>query len=233
MAVKIFADGANLSDMLEHHNGNNAISGFTTNPSLMRQAGITDYETFAKEILTHITDAPISFEVFSDELEEMENQARKIATWGKNVYVKIPVTNTKGKSTSAIVKSLSNSGVQVNITAIFTIKQVTEIVNHLSADTPSVISIFAGRIANTGTDPMPIMREAVNIASQLPRCEILWASTREALNIIQAKQCGCHIITVPFDILKVMKNFGKNLSEYSLETVKMFYKDAKAAGYRL
>jgi len=233
MAIEIFADGANLSEMLEHYNTNDAISGFTTNPSLMRKAGVTDYEAFAKEILSHITEAPISFEVFSDDIEEMEKQARKIADWGKNVYIKIPITNTKGESTAAIVKSLSAEGVQLNITAIFTIEQVTETVNNLSASTPSIISVFAGRIADTGVDPMPIMQEAVTVASSLPHCEVLWASTREALNIKQAEQCRCHIITVPFNILKTMKNFSKDLSEYSLETVKNFHEDAKAAGYQL
>ena len=190
-------------------------------------------EAFAKEVLSHISEAPISFEVFSDDIEEMEKQARKIADWGKNVYIKIPITNTKGESTAAIVKSLSAEGVQLNITAIFTIEQVTETVNNLSASTPSIISVFAGRIADTGIDPMPIMQESVTITSPLPHCEVLWASTREALNIKQAEQCRCHIITVPFDILKTMKNFNKGLSEYSLETVKNFHEDAKAAGYQL
>ncbi len=233
MAIKIFADGANLEDMIKHFNDNPDITGFTTNPSLMRKAGVTDYEAFAKDVLKQVTEAPISFEVFSDDLDEMERQAEKIATWGKNVYVKIPITNTKGESTARIVKSLSDKGVQLNITALFTLIQVEEIVQNLNPSTPSVISVFAGRIANTGVDPMPIMKESVQLASKLEFCEILWASTREALNIKQAEACGCQIITVPFDILKTIKHFGRDLTEYSLETVKMFYNDASEAGYKL
>jgi len=233
MAIKIFADGANLQDMIQHFNDNPDITGFTTNPTLMKKAGVKDYEAFAKDVLTHITEAPISFEVFSDDFDEMEKQAEKIATWGKNVYIKIPITNTKGEPTTRIVKSLSDKGIQLNITALFTLIQVEEIVENLNPSTPSVISIFAGRIANTGVDPMPIMKESVLLASKLEFCEILWASTREALNIKQAEECGCHIITVPYDILKATKNFGRDLTDYSLETVKMFYDDAQAAGYTL
>jgi len=233
MAIKIFANSADFTSMLDHHNGDSTVSGFTTNPSLMRKAGICDYKAFAKEILTHITEAPISFEVFSDELDEMERQAREITTWGKNVYIKIPVTNTKSISTAPIIKTLSAEGIQLNITALFTIEQVSEVVKHLNADTPSIISVFAGRIADVGVDPIPTMKETVKIAAHLPKCEVLWASTREALNIVHAEQCGCDIITVPFNIIKNLKNFGTDLSECSLDTVKKFHKDAEAAGYEL
>lgn len=233
MKVKIFADGANLADMLAHHGNGSPVCGFTTNPTLMRKAGITDYEAFAREVLSRITDLPVSFEVFSDELPEMERQARKIATWGSNVYVKIPVTNTKGVSTAPVVQSLSSSGVQVNVTAVFTIPQVKEIIASLSTETASIISIFAGRIANAGVDPMPIMRKAVELAKSLPKCEILWASPREAFNVIQAEECGCHIITLTPDLLATLKMFGKDLHAYSLETVRMFYRDAQSAGYKL
>jgi transaldolase len=233
MKVKIFADGANLSDMLAHYGNGSLVSGFTTNPTLMRKAGIADYQAFAKEVLSRIRDLPVSFEVFSDDLPEMERQARKIAAWGPNVYVKIPVTNTKGFSTAPVVKSLSCSGVQVNVTAVFTIPQVKEIAGSLAADVPSIISIFAGRIANAGVDPLPIMKKAVELAKPLPKCEILWASPREALNVIQAEECGCHIITMTPDLLSAMKTFGKDLHEYSLETVQMFYRDAQSARYTL
>jgi transaldolase len=233
MKVKIYADGANLSDMLAYYGNGSRVSGFTTNPTLMKKAGITDYEAFAKEVLSRISDLPVSFEVFSDELPEMERQARKIASWGQNVYVKIPVTNTQGVSTAPVVRSLSSCGVQVNVTAVFTIPQVKGIIGGLAADTPSIISIFAGRIANAGVDPMPIMKKAVELAKPLQNCEILWASPREALNIIQAEECGCHIITVTPDILSTLKTFGKDLHQYSLETVQMFYRDAQSAGYTL
>lgn len=233
MKIKIFSDGANFQEMLTCYRNDKHISGFTTNPTLMRKAGIANYESFAREVLATITDLPISFEVFSDELPEMERQAKKIATWGKNVYVKIPVTNTKKVSTAPILKNLSESGVKLNVTAVFTVNQVRQVVDSLFPGTPSIISIFGGRIANAGIDPMPIMKEAVAIAKHLPQCEILWASPREAFNIVQAEQCGCHIITVTPDILKTMKSFGKDLEQFSLETVQMFYNDAGAAGYKL
>lgn len=233
MKIKIYADGANVSEMLAYYGNGSKVSGFTTNPTLMRKAGIADYEAFAKEVLTRIPDLPVSFEVFSDELPEMERQARKITSWGANVYVKIPVTNTKGVSTTPILMSLSSSGVQVNVTAVFTVPQVKEVIAHLWPETPSIISIFAGRIANAGVDPMPIVKKAVELAKPLPKCEILWASTREAFNIIQAEECGCHIITVTPDILATLKTFGKDLHDYSLETVQMFYRDAQTAGYTL
>jgi len=233
MKVKIFADGANLSDMLAYYGSGGVVSGFTTNPTLMRKAGISDYEAFAKEVLASIPDLPVSFEVFSDELPEMEKQARKIASWGANVYVKIPVTNTRGMFTDPILQTLSSTGVKINVTAVFTIAQVKEVVKNLSSETPSIISIFAGRIANAGVDPMPIMKRAVELAKPLPKCEILWASPREALNVVQAEECGCHIITMTPDILATLKTFGKDLHQYSLETVQMFYRDAQSAGYTL
>ena len=231
-SIKIFSDGANLSDMLGSY-CTGLVQGFTTNPTLMHKAGIGDYQAFAAEVLASIPDLPISFEVFSDDLDEMERQARTIASWGPNVFVKIPVTNTEGVSTTPIIRSLSASGVQVNVTAVFTIHQVKQIIQCLSPETASIISIFAGRIANTGVDPMPIMRRAVELAASLPLCEILWASPREVLNVIQAEQCGCHIITVTPDLLAGLKTIGKDLTEYSLDTVKMFHDDARAAGYTL
>ena len=232
ISIKLFADGANLEDMLTAQ-ASGKISGFTTNPTLMRKAGVKDYAAFAKQVLAKIKDAPISFEVFSDELPEMERQAREIATWGANVYVKIPVTNTKGEFTGPIIASLSRDGIKLNVTAIFTLEQVHDVVQALDARTPSVISIFAGRIANAGQDPMPIMRASVAIARKLPQAEVLWASPREALNILQAQECGCHIITMTPDLIKATSTFGKDLAEFSLETVQMFYDDAKAAGYSL
>lgn len=232
MKIKIFADGANLQDMLASYRGG-MVQGFTTNPTLMRKAGISNYESFAREVLATITDLPISFEVFSDELPEMEKQARKIASWGRNVYVKIPVTNTQQISTAPIIQSLSRDGIKLNVTALFTLTQTSEVLQALSSETPSIISIFAGRIANAGVDPTPIMREAVSMARRSPQCEILWASPREALNVVQADECGCHIITVTSDILSTMKSFGKDLSQFSLETVQLFYRDAQSAGYTL
>ncbi len=232
LTIKLFADGADLDEMVKAYESGN-IQGFTTNPTLMRAAGITDYVAFAKKVLEKITDLPISFEVFSDELDEMERQAKLIAEWGDNVYVKIPVTNTKGVSTAPIIESLSKAGVKLNVTAVFTEAQVEWITEALDAGTPSVISVFAGRVANTGRDPMPHMKRAVEIAKKNPKAEVLWASPREALNIIQAQECGCHIITATPSILGQVKNFGKDLSQFSLETVKMFYDDASSAGYTL
>jgi transaldolase len=232
VSIKLFADGANLDDMLAAR-ASGKVSGFTTNPTLMRKAGVKDYAAFAREVLAKIEDAPISFEVFSDDLPEMERQAREIATWGDNVYVKIPVTNTKGTFTGPIISSLSRDGVKLNVTAIFTLEQVHEVVQALDPATPSVISVFAGRIANAGLDPMPIMRASVAIAAKLPKAEVLWASPREALNVLQAQECGCHIITMTPDLIKATSTFGKDLAEFSLETVQMFFDDAKAAGYSL
>ena len=224
--IKVFADGADINDMLKAYNSG-SVSGFTTNPTLMKKSGITDYMAFAKEALQNITDMPISFEVFSDELEEMETQAYKLRDLAENVYVKIPVTNTKGVPTYDLINKLTSSGVKVNVTAIFTENQIKNVSENIKNSTPSVISIFAGRIANTGIDPEPIMKFAVDLTRGNPEKEILWASPREALNIIQAERCGCDIITVTPDILKAMDTFGKDLDEFSLETVKMFYDDSR------
>ena len=230
--IKLYADGADLNGMIEEYKKGIA-SGFTTNPTLMKKAGVKSYEDFAKAALKAIPDLPISFEVFSDDLPGMEREARKIAGWGKNVYIKIPVTNTRGESTAPLVKKLSHDGLKLNVTAILTLDQVKTVANALSPDTPSIVSVFAGRIADTGRDPMPIMKEAVKILTPLPKTELLWASTRELLNLIQAESCGCHIITITNDILKKVPQVGKDLDQLSLETVQMFYSDAQSAGYKI
>ncbi len=232
LKIKIFADGADIESIRKLYSQPN-IQGFTTNPTLMRQAGIQDYKAFAFEVLKIVTDRPVSFEVFADDINEMEKQAIEIATWGKNVNVKIPITNTKGESTASLVKRLSSQGIICNVTAIFTISQLQEIVNVLDPKTPAILSIFAGRIADTGFDPVPLMLEAVNIAKSKPLSEILWASPRELLNIFQADEVGCHIITVTPDLIKKLNGVGKDLAQFSLETVEMFYRDAKAAGYTI
>ena len=232
LRVKIFADGADKSGMLDMA-AKPFIKGLTTNPTLMAKAGITDYEAFARDILTHITDKPVSLEVFSDEIDEMERQALKIAGWGPNVYVKIPITNTKGQSTCALVKRLADQGVKVNVTALMTLAQVRDVVAHLHDDVPSCISVFAGRIADTGIDPLPLMQAAVALAAINRHAELIWASPRELLNIFQADAIGCQIITVTNDILKKLSNVGYDLDSYSLDTVKMFYNDATQAGFRL
>lgn len=230
--IKLFADGASLEDFTRLHEGGQ-VAGFTTNPTLMRRAGVTDYEAFAQALLARIPDAPISFEVFSDEFEDMKRQALKIAAWGDNVYVKVPITNTKGESSLPMVRELAAAGVKVNVTAILTLEQVAATVEALADDVPAVVSVFAGRIADTGVDPMPIMRAAVAMAARKPHAEVLWASVREVLNIYQARDCGCHIITSTPDVLKKLSMSGKDLAELSLETVAMFYDDAKAAGFQL
>ena len=231
--VKIFADGADKKGMLEL-NANPLITGMTTNPTLMRKAGIHDYETFAREILQHITEKPISFEVFSDEFSEMRRQALKIKGWAKNVYVKIPITNTRDESSLPLVRELALEGVKLNVTAILTLEQVAGVAKVLNSKVPAVVSVFAGRIADTGVDPMPQMRESKKLLAGLPQAELLWASVREVLNIFQADDCGCAIVTVPHDILaKTMKTTGMDLKKLSLDTVKMFAVDAKAAGFSL
>ena len=230
--VKVFADGADKADILRLY-ANPDIKGFTTNPTLMRKAGITDYEAFAKDILSHIQDRPISFEVFSDDLPEMERQALKIAAWGANVYVKIPVTNTLGQPTYDLQHRLAGQKVQLNVTALMTLDQVRHVSSALENHAPSNISVFAGRIADTGVDPLPVMTEAVEIMRRFPKQELIWASPRELLNIFHAESVGCHIITVTADVLKKLSLVGKNLDEYSLETVKMFREDAVAAGFNL
>lgn len=232
LSVRIFADGADLKGMLEMY-GQPHIKGFTTNPTLMRKAGVTDYRAFAREVLHAIPDRPISFEVFSDEFDEMERQAREIATWGRNVYVKIPVTNTRRESSCHLVQRLSQAGVKVNVTAIFSMAQVRDVVNVLAGGAPSCVSVFAGRIADTGYDPVPLMTEAVGVVRSVPTAELIWASPRELLNIFQADAIGCHIITVTSDILKKLPLVGFDLEEFSLDTVKMFHNDATQAGFRL
>jgi transaldolase len=230
--VKIFADGAEKDGMLEMY-ANPLISGFTTNPTLMRKAGIADYESFAKEILSLIPDRPISFEVFADEFNEMESQAQAIARWGRNVYVKIPVTNTKGKASTELVHRLSQDGIQVNVTALTTLEQVENIAQALRGGARSNISIFAGRIADTGVDPVPMMTSAVAMVRDNPEIELIWASPRELLNIFHADAVGCHIITVTNDILKKLALVGKDLATYSLDTVKMFFDDACASRFTI
>jgi transaldolase len=209
------------------------IKGFTTNPTLMRKAGIADYAAFARQVLAAIPDRPISFEVFSDEFADMERQARAIATWGGHVYVKIPVTNTRREPAYDLVRRLSHAGVKVNVTAIMTLDQVRSVTDALVGGAPSNVSVFAGRIADTGRDPVPHMRAALDIMAKAPTAELIWASPRELLNVFQAHEMGCHIITVTNDILKKLSLVGKDLDDYSLETVKMFYDDASAAGFRV
>ncbi|MDO8589699.1 MAG: transaldolase [bacterium] len=230
LKIKLFADGADLTGMKEMY-ANPLIKGFTTNPTLMRKAGVTDYKAFAKEVLATISDRPVSFEVFADDFDEMEAQARVIASWGDNVYVKIPVTNTTGESSGPLIERLSHAGVKLNVTALLTLEQVKAVTEHLSPGTPAIISVFAGRIADTGVDPMPLMQQAVEIMRARPKAELIWASPRELLNVFQADSVGCHIITATNDILKKLSLVGKDHDVYSLETVRMFYDDAKAAGY--
>lgn len=230
--VKIFADGADRAGMLEMY-GKPLIKGLTTNPTLMRKAGIANYESFARDILKLITDKPISLEVFSDDFDEMERQAKKIASWGQNVYVKIPVTNTKREVSYPLLKRLSDRGIKLNVTALMTSAQVKDVVAHLNPEVPACVSVFAGRIADTGRDPRPIMAESVKIAAHHPLCELIWASPRELLNIFDADAVGCHIITVTNDILKKLPLIDYSLDDYSLDTVKMFHSDAAQAGYQL
>ena len=230
--IKLFADGADKYGMLEMYD-NPRIDGFTTNPTLMRKAGITDYAAFAKDILQSIPDKPISFEVFADELAEMKRQALEIKAWGANVYVKIPVMNTNRVSTAGLIRSLSQAGVQLNITAILTLDQVEEVANALSGGSPAFVSIFAGRVADTGVDPIPLMKSALERLKPVANAELLWASPREVLNVYQAEAIGCHIITATNDLLKKLNLKEKNLTDYSQETVQMFYNDAQAAGYQL
>jgi transaldolase len=233
LRVKLYADGADEKGMLEL-NANPLIKGMTTNPSLMRKAGIKDYESFAKQILKSVTSKSISFEVFSNEFPEMKRQALKISSWGKNVYAKIPITNTRGESSLPLVKELAGQGIQLNITAILTLDQVRGVAQALNPKVPAIVSVFAGRIADTGVDPMPEMRECKKILKDLPQAELLWASVREVLNIFQSDECGCEIVTVPHDILhKALKTVGIDLPTVSLDTVKTFDVDAKAAGFTL
>jgi transaldolase len=230
--VKIFADGADKNGMLEMY-AKPYIKGLTTNPTLMKKAGVRDYKAFAMDILAAISDKPISFEVFSDDFTEMERQALEIANWGDNVYVKIPVTNTQSQPAYELVRNLSRAGVKLNVTALMTLDQVRGVVEVLDAAVPSYISVFAGRIADTGIDPVKLMATSVEIMKQKPLSELIWASPRELLNIFQANDIGCHVITVTNDILKKLDLVGYDLDQYSLDTVKMFYNDAVAAGFKL
>ena len=232
LKVKIFADGADKAGMLEMY-AKPFVKGLTTNPTLMKKAGITDYRAFCKEILTSIKDKPLSFEVFSDDFSEMERQAMEFASWGDNVYVKIPVTNTKQEACYALVKKLAAQKVKLNVTALMTLDQVRDVVASLDPNVPSYVSVFAGRVADTGFDPVPMMTKSVEILKAAPASELIWASPRELLNIFQADEIGCHVITVTNDILKKLSLVGYDLDEYSLDTVKMFYKDAVEAGFKL
>jgi transaldolase len=232
LKVKLFADGADKAAMLALYR-NPLIKGFTTNPTLMRKAGIADYEAFARDILSEIRERPISLEVFADEFDEMERQARLITTWGPNVYVKIPVTNTKREPAADLIRRLSHDGIRLNITAILTLEQTRTVVDALAGGAPSNVSIFAGRIADTGRDPVPLMEKAVEMVSVHPGMELIWASPRELLNIFQADAIGCHIITATPDVLQKLALVGKDLDEYSLDTVKMFHSDAVKSGFKV
>jgi transaldolase len=232
LKVRIFADGAEKAGMLEMYR-KPFVKGFTTNPTLMSKVGVSNYEAFAKDIIAAIPDRSISFEVFADDFTEMERQARRIAPWGKHVSVKIPITNTKGESAIALVRKLSQDGVALNVTAMFTLKQVQDVVDAVKGGAPCFVSVFAGRVADTGRDPVPLMAEAVRMLKAAPNTALIWASPRELLNVFQADEIGCHVITVTNDIIKKLSLVGKDMDEYSLETVKMFYEDGKAAGYML
>ena len=232
LSIKVFSDGAVLETML-HDLNSGLVTGFTTNPSLMKKAGITSYIGFAKDVLKEITDYPVSFEVFADDLEGMEQEARRISALGNNVYVKIPVTNSKGESTASLIDRLTSEGIKVNVTAIFTVDQVREVVDALKSGTPAVVSVFAGRIADTGVDPMPIMQEALAICRQKEGVELLWASPRETFNIYQADSLGVDIITCTSDLIKKLELKDKDLTEYSLETVQMFLRDSSSLGFTI
>lgn len=232
LKTKIFADGADLAGMLEMYR-NPLIKGFTTNPTLMRKAGVTNYRVFANSVLREIKDRPVCFEVFADEFAEMEAQALEIATWGPNVFVKIPVTNTRREPSAPLIRRLAQGGVRLNVTAVLTLQQVKDIASCLGEAPAAYISLFAGRVADTGRDPMPIMAEAVEFLHGFPRVELIWASPRELLNVFHADAVGCHIITVTNDILQKLHLIGKDLDEYSLDTVKMFYDDGRKAGFSL
>jgi transaldolase len=230
--IKLFQDGAELSQMISASQ-RGTVQGFTTNPTLMRKAGISDYKAFAQEAIRQIPTLPISFEVFSDDFETMEREAGEIASWGGDTYVKIPITNTKGESSLPLIERLSKDGRSINITAILTLNQVEGVARAVDRNARTIVSVFAGRIADTGVDPIPVMTRSVAILADLPKAELLWASPREVLNVVQADACGCHIITATPDILAKMALFGKSLDAYSLETVTMFHNDARAAGYKI
>ena len=230
--VKLFCDAADIESLLKMYS-KPYVKGFTTNPSLMRKAGVKDFQAFARAVLSAIPDLPVSFEVFADDEAGMESQTRQIASWGKNVYVKIPVTNTQGFSTMPLVRRLSRDGIALNVTALMTLEQVGRVTAALDASTPAIISVFAGRIADTGVDPVPMMRRAVEIMAERPEAELLWASSRELLNVFHAEESGTHIITATLDILSKLSLLGKDLTTFSLETVRMLYADAVGAGYSI
>lgn len=232
LTVKLFADGAERTEMLRLY-ANPLIKGFTTNPTLMRKAGVSDYEVFARDILAAIPDRPVSFEVFSDDFLEMERQAHRIASWGGQVYVKIPVTNTRGESSVALIRRLARAGIRLNVTALLTLQQVCEVSAALRECPSAYVSVFAGRIADTGCDPVPLMANAVRILHTYPQLQLIWASPRELLNVFQADEVGCHVITATSDILKKLSLVGKDLTAYSVDTVKMFHDDAASAGYSI
>lgn len=232
LEIAVFADGASLEAMVSAHRQGLA-QGFTTNPTLMAKAGVADYRAFAREVLDAIPDLPISFEVTADELPDMGRQAREISSWGENVYVKIPVMNTRGENTIPLVEALSREGVKVNVTAVLTLEQVASVVDAVAPDVPSIVSVFAGRIADTGRDPVPVVRAAVALAARRPSLRVLWASPREVLNVYQAEACGCHIIALTPELIGKLHLRGKDLTEFSRETVQMFYDDACRAGYEL
>ena len=232
LKIELYADGADVRDMVAARDAG-LVRGFTTNPTLMRKCGVADYEKFAREALSAVGNLPISFEVFADEFEEMERQAKQIAKWGDCVFVKIPITNTRREPSIDLIRRLAAAGVKLNITAILTLDQVRRVTEALNAEIPAIVSVFAGRIADTGRDPVPLMAEAAKIVAKKPKARLLWASPRELLNIFQAEACGCHIITVTADILKKLTMVGKSLDDLSLDTLKMFYNDAAAAGFRL
>lgn len=232
LRIQIYADGADLAG-IQALAADSRIRGFTTNPTLMRKAGVADYRAFSLDVLKIIADRPVSFEVFADEFDEMERQALEIASWGDNVYVKIPITNTRAESAVPLIGRLVSKGVKVNVTAIMTTAQVRAVEAVLKADVPAIVSVFAGRIADTGIDPVPVMTECLSILAAKPKAELLWASPREFLNVLQADQVGCHIITVTSDLIAKLSGLGKDLDQFSLETVQMFHRDAQAAGYSL
>jgi transaldolase len=232
LKIKIFADGADIAGILEMYK-NPQIKGFTTNPTLMRKAGIADFEAFARDLLARVPDRPVSLEVFADEFDEMERQALTIASWGKNANVKIPVMNTKGASAAPLIKSLARRGVVLNVTAIMTPQQVAEVADALDPNVPAIVSVFAGRVADTGRDPIPLMQDCLKALKARPKAELLWASPRELLNIFQADAMGCHIITATNDLIAKLKLVGKDLTGYSRETVEMFFKDASASKYAI
>jgi transaldolase len=230
LKIKIFADGANVTEMKKVYS-EGIVKGFTTNPTLMKKDGVIDYVAFAKDVLSEIKDMPISFEVFTDDFESMERQAMEIGSWGENVYIKIPITNTKGETSYELIKKLSGKGMKLNVTAILTTEQVENVAKCVDPGTPLIVSLFAGRIADTGRDPIPYVKKSLELLKENKNAELLWASSREVLNIIQAEQCGCQIITVTNDLIRKLAMLDKDLKELSLDTVKMFYNDASSAGY--